>query len=522
MESTALFDLDQKEYWAEHFQVTDEDLEYIFNLFLETETPQGLRELTLRLIQSRIEKHEREFERYISNSEIFKPAKKYEIGEKLIFTALDFAVGEVVAKRPGNNPNHSTFAVIEVLFEDGKRREFASELGTEHPLNRNNATLVQQKPDAEKILRVHGKSIARKLRERFEKEKDVVYLAGRWFLKSLLMELDLGSLHLAEAVLDINGGGPMSTAQIAREIGMEMQVNERLHLFSMDYALQQDPRFDEVGPAGEVLWYLNRMEPDAVKTTPIPLRYEPIPYQRSALREDLLQIEAEIDDELSPLESPEDEPDSVTITLTYPYRRTGTLPLSARLQHLFPTAFETTRVRTILVDAQSNEEVPGWVVRSQGYVYGLEEFYQKYRIPIGAYVTVRRDLHDPTKLILDFASRKPRTEWIRLAVPEGNRLTFQNHRRSIGAEYDDLMIFGIEDLGGVDAMWVKMQHYAVDDILKMLIPELTKLTPQQTVHVKTLYSAFNLIRRCPPAPIFAALTTNPIFEHVAGPYWHMA
>jgi hypothetical protein len=47
------------------------------------------------------------------------------------------------------------------------------------------------------------------------------------------------------------------------------------------------------------------------------------------------------------------------------------------------------------------------------------------------------------------------------------------------------------------------------------------MTPQRTVHAKTIYSAVNVLRRCPPGPIFATLVARPEFEHVGGPYWRL-
>lgn len=34
--------------------------------------------------------------------------------------------------------------------------------------------------------------------------------------------------------------------------------------FSLNYALQEDPRFDEVGTTGEIAWVPRRLEPEAV------------------------------------------------------------------------------------------------------------------------------------------------------------------------------------------------------------------------------------------------------------------
>ncbi len=48
----------------------------------------------------------------------------------------------------------------------------------------------------------------------------------------------------------------------------------------------------------------------------------------------------------------------------------------------------------------------------------------------------------------------------------------------------------------------------------MVMRELSKSNPQGHVHAQELYAAVNLVRRTPPAPIFAALETNPKFVHV--------
>jgi hypothetical protein len=56
-------------------------------------------------------------------------------------------------------------------------------------------------------------------------------------------------------------------------------------------------------------------------------------------------------------------------------------------------------------------------------------------------------------------------------------------------------------------------------LLADLVPELAKLNPQGTVHTKTIYSAVNMLRRCPPGPILAELISRPAFVSVGGGYW---
>jgi hypothetical protein len=130
-------------------------------------------------------------------------------------------------------------------------------------------------------------------------------------------------------------------------------------------------------------------------------------------------------------------------------------------------------------------------------------------------------MEDPGKVMITHTARRPRTEWVRMADVENDRLVFDIQRRSIGAGYDDLMVVSTDDLEGVDALWEKVQKQGKNtlDLLRQLVPELAKLTPQGTVHAKTLYSAMNAIRRCPPGPIFATLAAQPEFEYVGDGYW---
>jgi hypothetical protein len=114
-----------------------------------------------------------------------------------------------------------------------------------------------------------------------------------------LANINSGHSNLAEAVLDMHGGGPLATIEIIEEAGMLNSVSDHLAEFSLNYALSQDPRFDEVGPAGKVLWFLTRLEPPEVQSPPPRLAYTPISSDASLLTEDLRRLELEIGDEHS-------------------------------------------------------------------------------------------------------------------------------------------------------------------------------------------------------------------------------
>ena len=68
-------------------------------------------------------------------------------------------------------------------------------------------------------------------------------------------------------------GKPLPTTALIEQLELSGNVNPKLIEFSMNYALQEDGRFDEVGPSGEVLWFLKRLEPQDVQQIPAPLRY---------------------------------------------------------------------------------------------------------------------------------------------------------------------------------------------------------------------------------------------------------
>ncbi|HML20138.1 MAG TPA: hypothetical protein PKD09_00720 [Aggregatilinea sp.] len=520
------YQIETEQYWTEHFQLSNEDVEYIFSVFLEEETPLTSAEIAHRLIQYRISQEVQTLRRQLERGEIFQPRDSYTVGQKLIFPAMGYAAGEVVDARPGNNPEHGDFTVLRVTFEGGRTREFASALATPHTLNfpeDADPAQVTTSIDPDAIFDQFGDDVIYLIEERLREEPDVVNFAGRWFLRSLLVDIGIAQLHLAEAVLVMNEGGPLHTSDIAAEIDLPQEVDARLRNFSLDNALFHDHRFDEVGPAGQVLWFLHEMEPQEVTTVPLRLRYNAIEYNRHVLTEDLLTIENEIDDELSSMRSPARPADEVTFSLNFPHRRTGTLPLSSRLRHLFPTAYEAPHILMTLVDGQSGEEMQGWVVREHHYVYGLADFYRKYRLPVGTYLTVKRT-DDPSRVIVNFAAHRPHTEWIRLAAAGDHQILFDNQKRAIGAEYDELMVLGADDLQGIDALWLPPERAAqrLPDIMRQCVSQLARLSPQQAVHAKTVYSAVNVILRCPPGPIFSTLVTRPEFEHVGGPYWRLS
>jgi hypothetical protein len=508
-------------FWAEEYTVTSDEIQHISNRLIEEELPRSAEELSRALVLQRCRQEEALIERALAQGTPYQPKRSYEVGEPVVFPAENYQVGEVVGMRAGHNPEYGDFQVIQVQFEDDGQREFAAELTIDHPLNRElNPNISEENllsPD--QLAELYAPRVAKKLEDHLESDPNFIRLANKWFRKDLLVEVHIGHLNLAEAVLDVNGGGPLPTEELLNDLELAEEISKQLRIFSLNYALQEDERFDEVGPTGEVLWFLRRLQPEKVKNPPHHLRYEPIEYNHDLLTSEMLALEQQLDDEWSDLTPPEQVEDPLTVILTHPHWKAGTLPLSSKTSQIFPTG-RTHRIRFTFVDGETGEEMPGWVVREARYVYGLENWYRENGILVGAYLDLSPS-EEPGKVVIQQRSRRPRREWVRIALPSEGQLTFEMRATLISCEYDELMVITEEDHAAVEAVWRRVHEEGISlkQLLSGIFPELTKLSPQGTVHAATLYSAANLALRTPPGPLLAELVTGEKYAPVGDNYW---
>ena len=502
------------DYWTT-LQVSRQDVEYLHNHLFEQESPLTTHELVSVLVEERIrvEQAAALAKRQAAGKTYF-PKDTFRSGDELTFPALNWQKGKVTTVRAGANPAVGEFEVLTVLMEGGTERMFASSLAT-HILNDAPVVAVEDmgvNPDA--VLSAYGVELEKKIEAAFQADDGLVRIAGRWFPRALLVDVNIGHLNLAEAVLDMSGGEPLPISALLKDVEMPAGVNPRLAEFSLNWALQEDERFDEVGPAGQVLWCLRRLEPDGVREVPTHLRYELIEHDRSLLSTQMLSLEAQLDDELTPVLDapvPAKEKNSVTISLIYPHLRAGSLPLSSHARAFFPTAYESPRVRFTLVDGKSGLRMPAWVVRSGGYVHGLREWYKSQSLMPGSLVEVKRG-DKPGEVIVTARTQRATKDWVRtLIVAADGGMVFAMLKQPITAEFNDRMAICVPDFKLLDPLWGRQRSFP--DLVLAMMRELTKLTPQGHVHAQELYAALNLVRRVPPAPLFALLTNKP-FSHV--------
>ena len=520
------------QHWAYSFSISADDIDYITNLLLEKETPLSSVDLATEIIRTREDAERQRLARQFNGTKVYRPCDAYQVGDRLTFSFLDYATGQVVGIRAGRSTDLSPITVAAIEFDDTAQqpgvaaREFVTDYDSQHPLNDDALNQHPSQIEAEytfaDILLDPDIHIVEQVDDALERNPDLVRLAGTWFVRELLLDVDIGHLHLAEAVLDMHEGGPLETEHILREIGGLGDAPLPLQVFSLNYRMNQDERFDEVGPAGTVLWHLTRLLPRLVRERPDILRCAASGFDRSLLTREMLQLEYDLDDEHSPVKSPRPD-DEVSLTLIYPHRRVGTLPINSETKYVFPAA-KTPRIAITIIDALDKQEFPCWVVHEFKYVVGLAPLYQKHHLPVGAYVYLN-PTGDKSRIEIEFDTYRPRTEWIPVVERlEGNQLRCQTAKRAIGADYDEMIIVGVTNLPDVDNLGKELEARRVPlaELLRGLVRELSQQNPQGTVHSKVLYSTLNVLRRCPPGPMFATLLANPDFDYVGGNYWKMS
>lgn len=510
------------DYWTD-IQITPQDIEFLHNHLFELETPLTVRELVAVFVNERIRAERFAVqERRQAGGKTYFPRESYQVGEDLIFPALNWKHGKVTAVRAGTNPEMGPFDVLTVDLGNGSERLFASNLPN-HSLNDQPVTVEEKEFDVDAILGEHGAALEKKIEAALEEGDEIVRIAGRWFPRALLVDVNVGHLNLAEAVLDMAGGEPLPTSALLKDVALPEGVNPKLAEFSLNYALQEDERFDEVGPAGEVLWCLRRLEPEEVREVPLHLRYTPVEYDRAALTSQMLNLEAQLDDELSEFQAPPNtDVKEVTVSLIYPHLRTGTLPLSARVRPFFPTAYESPRVRFTLVDGRTKQRMPGWVVREHGYVFGLREWYKANDLMTGSLVRIRRG-ENPGEVIIEAKTYRSTKDWVRtVIVGADGGMVFALLKQPVSAEFNDRMAFAIPSMEAVDQLWLLDRKRPFEKLVSDMIREISKLAPQGHVHAQELYSAVNIVRRVPPGPLFALLASKPEFTHIGDLYFRLS
>jgi hypothetical protein len=510
-----------EDYWK-NLSVADADVERLYGFVLDQGEPVTTQELVKALVQARVREEQERRARYSQHARLYQPKLDYEVGHRLIFSALEDAEGLVTAIRPGDNPRLPPFQVISVRFDaDGQTREFAASYTTPHPLNQDReATAVTTELEPEQVLAEFGDGITALLVARLRKDKEFVEQGGLWLLRGLLFPIHEGYLNLAEAAIE-HGSAALTTAELSQVLELPVDgAKKGSLLFSLEYSLRQDNRFENVGPNGEPRWFLTRLEPIEAREIPRVLQMPAAPLGRVVFPQELEHFVEELEREGDSEGNGHLAVPITTLALTYPHRRAGTLPLVGKVRALFPDA-DNPRMLVTLVDEQSGARMPAWLVREGNYLTGLKTWYDQRKLSPGAYVQLQKR-PEPLTVSVDYQSQRERSLWVRVARVQGGQLTFTQEKRPLAHKYDEEMLIVIGDPGGIDALHASARpDRPLETLLVEIFPELAKLSGAGRVHAKTLYAAVNFIRRVGMRAVFSALLQSSAFVSMGGGYFAM-
>ncbi|MCS7087805.1 MAG: hypothetical protein NZL91_03805 [Thermoflexales bacterium] len=505
------------EYWNA-FAVTAQDIDFIYGYILEASRPVPAHELALALMRHRMEQEAAQIRRQLSTHKIYQPKQTYAEGEWLAFPALQFAVGRVVKVRRGNNPEIGDFDVIEVEMANGKRRKFAARYPRMHRLNEEDFTvLLDEKPiqTPEALYSAHGEHVTVVLNTALENHPDFIRIGGDWFLRALLVEIGVGHLNLAEAVLDMVGGGPLSTTEILRELQLTADAPQSVLEASLNVALYDDLRFVEVGVGRTPMWFLRRLQPREVSETPHVLRLAQ-QSEPSALDPALEALARALDDEWEFSPGEERPSNQATLILTPPHRLAGTLGWNRSLAGLFRVSTKPfAAVR--LVDQISGEAMIAWLSREGRYLWGLGRWYAKHNLQPGVYIELQRG-NTPDEWYISYRRQRPRRDWVRTVSIRDGRFVLETAQRTVSSEMEDLMTVFLDSPQAI-LEWRATRRYTVTQAVQEAFAALSAQSVQGNVHARTLYVVVNILVRSTPRSVFAALSASPRYMPLGDNYW---
>jgi len=108
-----------------------------------------------------------------------------------------------------------------------------------------------------------------------------------------------------------------------------------------------------------------------------------------------------------------------------------------------------------------------------------------------------------------------------LAGSDGG-LVFAMLKHEVFCEYNERMAVVVPTVDAIDAAFNQKTHQTLEKLVREMLQKLAALTPQGHVHAEELYSAVNILRRVPPAPLLATLATSKDFTHVGDLHYRLA
>jgi hypothetical protein len=258
-------------YWVEEFQVTEADLDRIEKHIRETSQAQELTTLAQRVVRGRL-RYGPEEQSVPAQSQwtedesvrLWDPGAQWEIGDHAI-VAVGFLeegstvhkpfVGEITQIKEG------TASVRIDALEETRKYNTQESADTLEKWRRFVQGLVEARRGArdietqtEYVILEHGKRVISQLLEALRTDDRFVRLAGRWFLRELVVPVtdeQLSALAWAMVPLD----EPKSTADLVPLLDPPLAEGDP-GLFGLYLAMRESDRFENADPGQRPRWVL--------------------------------------------------------------------------------------------------------------------------------------------------------------------------------------------------------------------------------------------------------------------------
>jgi hypothetical protein len=173
------------------------------------------------------------------------------------------------------------------------------------------------------------------------------------------------------------------------------------------------------------------------------------------------------------------------------------------------------------IDARNDQRFDVWVVPAEHYICGLGDWYNATGMCVGGIIELTPTEAPDTFQITIGLSRTRRSEWVRSATVADGDLSLQMQRVNLDVRCDRNMLIDVPEGDEIARLMVdaNASGMSLSKVVHRAFEELAKLSSRGLVHVKSLYSAANLIRRTGAVPAFAELTRRSCYDPVGDGFW---
>ncbi|MBN1314429.1 MAG: hypothetical protein JXA42_03140, partial [Anaerolineales bacterium] len=398
-------------YWREQFKITKDDIEMIFSLLMQVNSPRNIDILIYHLILFRcgLTPKDHPFLDMIANLpievDIYQPLNDYFLGQEIFFANLDCEkffgpylkcswwkkdeplcnrIGIVIKKLPKEKVAGSLYmqkAIFVRFTQCTREKGFTCDLDTHDPFI--HTIKITKKLNAVQglaisIIQKYGRFIKEKLVHFLKNDKRFTYFDNEWFLVNLVSS-EFESMIIQASDQWERVPTPFDALDVLDTELVEKTKNSK-SVFDVNKAIEKTGKYREVTGRDKVYWVSKKTiwppPPGKPKQLSIPPVRSEIKVGTRELNTDLQQIWDSEKDEFYETAEVYNKVSLVEVAISASHRYHGTLPLTSRTRGIFSPGDKDACVT--FIDARGGDLISGGFSPKDKYAWGLTEWYETY------------------------------------------------------------------------------------------------------------------------------------------------